>query len=169
MFNMAPPLPPMSHQFLNDRYADSDPSLDDLPSGQSFITLAPVSQRGTLKGISPFKLKRDLDALIGTCITAKIIRSGSLLLRARDRAQAKLALDISVFLGVEVKATLADPLLPGSVYAPSMLTLSEEEIQRKLRPQGVTSVVRLRSRGDRPNPRLKVFFLGLSIPPAIYA
>ena len=55
------------------------------------------------------------------------------------------------------------------MYAPSLLTLSEAEIQQELRPQGVTSVVRLRSRGDRPNPRLKVFFLGLSIPPAIYA
>ena len=167
---MAPPISPLSYDFSH-RFADSDPSLDDLPSGQSFVILAPVSQRGSLKGISPFKLKRELDALIGTCVTAKVIRSGSLLLRARDRAQAKLALDISVFLGVEVKATLASRLnsTPGSVYAPSLLSMSETEIQQELRPQGVTSVVRLRSRGDRPNPRLKVFFLGLTIPPAIYA
>ena len=165
---MAPPMPPLSYQFA-ERYAAAE--LDSIPEGQSFVLLAPTSSRETLKSISPFKVKRELDCLLGTVATAKVIRSGSLLIHVRSRDQAYLALDITVFMGVEVKATTTDKLnsTPGSVYAPSLANLSEEELLRELRPQGITSVVRMKSGNSRANPRLKLYFLGLTLPPAIYA
>ena len=140
-----------------------------VPDGQSFIIL--TSPDRSLQGLSPFRIKRELDTLIGPVVTAKVVRSGSLLIRVKNKAQASLALSIQTFLGNEVAASPATKLnsVAGTVFAPSLKNMDETELLHELRPQGVTLVTRLRSRGPTPNPRIKIHFLGLTCPPAIYA
>ena len=150
-----------------DRPPDHDRS-SELPEGQAFILWHPET---SFAGLSPFKLRRELEALIGPCITARVIRSGAILIRTADKYQALQALEITEFCGQPVTATPATKLNStcGCVYAPQLKDLAEAEILAELRSQGVVEVTRLRSKRQGPNPLLKVAFLGLQCPEAIFA
>ncbi|XP_043211149.1 uncharacterized protein LOC122375717 [Amphibalanus amphitrite] len=142
--------------------------MDQVPEGQSFIHLTPD---GSFRRLSPFKLQREMDLLIGPCVNAKVIRSGNILIRVFNKDQARLALSITTFCGTAVTAAPATRLntVAGTCYSPALQYIEEAEIQAELRSQGVVEVTRLRSKGPNPNPLLKLRFLGLECPPAVYA
>ena len=147
-----------------------DPPSMEPPYGDSFVLLSRSDQR-TLKGISPFGIKRALDKF-GTFISARVISSGSLLLHAPTRDAAFAALTIRAIGGHPVTAVVADRLNSTltSVRSTDLLGLSDQELLDELRSQGVMEVERLPSRDpSRPNPRIKLRFRGRNVPAVITA
>ena len=145
--------------------------LDRLPDGPAFLFVRAEGDTVSYKGVSPFKLKRALDGAFGHLQTAKVLVSGQILVQCGSKTQAAKALQLTSLLGVKCRVIPADRLnsSDGRVYAPSLKSLSEEELLFELAPQGVIRVARLRSKGNSPNPLLKVTFRGLTCPPAIFA
>ena len=133
------------------------------------MLLKPTTTRG-FKGTSPFKLKRELDRTIGPLNTAKVVRSGAILIQVQDKNQAGAVLDLSTFLGLPIEPLPADNLncSHARMFAPSLSDTTEEEILAELQPQRVVKVERLRTkRGPHPS-LLRLTFHGLVIPAAVY-
>lgn len=121
---------------------------------------------------NPFKVARILDAVLGPggTITARVIRSGSLLVQAQSGAHASRLMDIETFLGHSAKAILADKMngVEGVISCDSLTEMTEEELLTELQDQGVVGVYRLPSRDPAyPNPTVKLTFQGQTLPAGI--
>ena len=141
------------------------------PEGPAFVLLK-REDGGSFGRSNPFALRRHLVALCGgEVLTAKPIRSGSLLIRAKSPAQTRSLLACTKFLDYPVTAALADRLntVTGSVRSDALTDLTNEELLQELADQGVCRVERLPSRqlGWGPNPTVRLTFQGASLPQAI--
>ena len=100
-----------------------------------------------------------------------MVRSGNILIQATDLDQAANILGLTAFMGKAVTASPVTRLNPveGTIHTPPLAYLTEEELLEELRDQAVVEVHRLRSRNGRPNPRLKLRFKLLELPPVLTA
>ena len=143
------------------------PAMDRVPEGPSYLLIQ--SERG-FKGTSPFRLKRALDDTLGPLNTAKVVRAGGILVQVRDKTQAGAVLNLTEFLGQQVRPTPADNLncVQARMYAPSLSGTHELEILEELQPQRVVKVERVKSNRGSPGALLRLTFHGLHCPDAVY-
>ena len=145
---------------------------DRLPEGAAFVLVKSAEEGRGFKGVSPFALKAELDRVLGQVHTARVLRSGAVLIKVMHRAQGLTALNIQRFLNQAVHTCPADKMnsTEARIFAPSLAKVSEEEILEGLASQGAIQVQRLRNRNGRSHPALlKVTFRGLRCPSAVYA
>ena len=144
------------------------PPIDRIPEGPSFILVQPDPTK-TFKGVSPFRIKRELDKRVGSLNTAKVLRSGALLVQVIDKSQAGVVLSLTEFLGQHVTPTPADNMncAQARLWAPSLAGISEEELLCELQPQRVVKVERVRTKKGPPC-LFKLTYHGLSVPEAVY-
>ena len=139
------------------------------PSGPAFIIIKRDDEE-TMGGFSPFKLKRWLERLCGEPVaTAKVIRSGALLVQTRSQAQNSKLMGATNIDGTRVSAEVAVWLnsSEGVIYSPDLRCCSDEELLEELAPQGVIEVCRLRTNRGSPNPLIRLRFKGLDLPPRV--
>ena len=141
------------------------------PDGPAFILI--TREDGSFKRTSPFAIKRGLDATCGPLNGAKTLRSGSILVEAKDGPQANRLLAVQTFLGTKVTVQIAERLnsVEGSIREDSLSELTNAEILAELQDQGVCRVERLRSRNIEelgPNPTVRLSFKGAVLPQAVY-
>ena len=170
------PPPPRSNPQTDSRgphreAAASLPPSTIPPEGPAFVLLK-REDGGSFGRSNPFALRRHLVALCGgEVLTAKPIRSGSLLIRAKSPAQTRSLLACKIFMNHPVSAALADRLntVTGSVRSDALSDLTNEELLQELADQGVCRVERLPSRqlGWGPNPTVRLTFQGASLPQAV--
>ena len=119
---------------------------------------------------SPFKIKRWLQRLCGDPVeTAKVIRSGALLVQTRSTTQNIKLMGATNIDGCRCTAEVAVWLnsSEGVIYSPDLRSCSDEELLEELSPQGVIEVCRLRSNRGTPNPLIRLRFQGLVLPPRV--
>lgn len=145
-------------------------TVNEPPDGQCFVLIKPDT--GDFKTKSPFSIKRELDGLVGTLISVKVVRSGGLMVQCGDKTQTVSLLGLHEFLGRPVNVTIAGRLstTPGVIHAPELAEHSEAELLALLEPQHVVHVQRCREKEGRgPNPMIRVSFRGLALPEHIVA
>ena len=70
-----------------------------------FIVLSPVNEAQPLTKLSPFAVEKHIYGKFGTVNKVTKMRSGSLLIEATRPKQARIILDTTSFMDIEVKAT----------------------------------------------------------------
>ena len=78
------------------------PAYDRLPDGPAFLIIKATGIK-TFKGVSPFKLKRELDDKVGPLHTAKVLRPGAILVKVTHKNQGEKVLQLETFLGLSVQ------------------------------------------------------------------
>ena len=132
--------------------------------------LAKFNDGSPFSGVHPLQLHRDIKSLIGSVKTAKPIKSGALLIQTLSSAQTKLLLESKELLGKLITVEIADRLnsVEAVAYAPSLRTVSDDELLEECKLQGVIGIRRLRPRQDgTPNHLVRFRFRGLRYPESI--
>lgn len=146
--------------------------LSDPPDGPSILILKPPISE-SFKRKSPFRIKRELDALVGDLKQAKCLGGGSLLVEVWGRNQALKLLNTSSLMDIPIRVELSVKLnsTNGKVVSTDLMYMTEEELLEEWEEQGVCGVTRMTSKGGRgnPNPTLKVSFRGESLPKHLMA
>lgn len=139
------------------------------PEGPTFVIIRKVD--GSFQKDNPFAIRRELIRVCGEIESAKIIRSGALMVRTFNGDQATYLLTLKKFLGAPCKTLLADRLnsVQGVVKSDSLVSLTNKELLSELADQGVVRVERLRSKDPtNPNPSIRLNFSGQELPQIIY-
>ena len=144
--------------------------IEDLPEGNVFL-LAKYEDGSHFRDTNPFALARELDRLKVETVVANSIRSGALLIKTRTKSSAILLTQTTELLGRPITVEVADRLntVEAVAHAPSLRSLSDQELIEELRPQGVIGVRRLGSRSGQRSPQLCLRFRGLTHPAYIRA
>ena len=138
------------------------PPSEEVPDEPSMVLLK--KENGSFSTTNPFEVKRALAKLCGPLESAKVIRSGALLIKTKDPEQTKAILDTTTLAGQPIKATIANrlSLKHACIRSDALTTLSNEDLLHELADQGVVRVERLRSKNIKemgPNPMAKVSFV----------
>lgn len=146
-------------------------SINEPPNGHCLVLIKP-SNDGTFSKTSPFAIKKELDRLVGTLPSVKIIRSGAILIECGHRGQTMKLLEIEEFTGRPVSTCVAGRLntTPGVIHAPELGEHSEAELLELLEPQDVVHVQRCRGReGKGPSALIRITFRGQALPTHLFA
>ena len=120
------------------------------PSG-SFLNIKPNDENVSFRKINIFWPTKQLEAICGTgLLQIETPANGSLIVKTENRAQTKKLLKCTKFCEKEVTVSLnrARNTRQGTIFAPEMRYMSEDEILDGLRPEGVSHVRRLTSFKD---------------------
>ena len=146
--------------------------LDAVPEGPSLHVVNFQDKTKQFYNVSPFKIWRWYSTNVGEIEYAKPLRSGALLIKVVDRAQALALLATTDFMGSPTTVVPCDRLntVEALAHAPSLADVSDEDLLTELQSQGVIGVRRLRPRqGGKPNPLVRLKFRGHSHPISIRA
>ena len=141
-----------------------------IPGGAAFLLARFDEKTGKTFGqVSPYKIRDRLVTLLGSAVTqvdVSALRSGALLLKTSNFEQSTALMGWDSFDGLPLKVIPAENLnqVEGMVYAPELTGEPVSTILRESEAQGVTSVTRLPSKTDRPNPLLKIRFCKTMLP-----
>ena len=138
-------------------------ALEDLPEGNVFL-LVRHSDGSYFRDYNPFSVARDLDRLQIEVVSANVIRSGALLVRTKNKTSAQTLANQEELLGRAISVEIADRLntVEAVAFAPSLKTITEEDLVAELGAQGVIGVRRLTSRDGQRSPLLCFRFRGLA-------
>ena len=145
-------------------------ALEDLPEGNVFL-LVRHSDGSYFRDYNPFSVARDLDRLQIEVVSANVIRSGALLVRTKNKTSAQTLANQEELLGRAISVEIADRLntVEAVAFAPSLKTITEEDLVAELGAQGVIGVRRLTSRDGQRSPLLCFRFRGLAHPANLIA
>ena len=136
-----------------------------------FIVLESLDQSEPLTKLSPFAVEKAIQGRFGTVKKVSKLRSGSLLIEAARPTQAKMILDTTLLLNIEVKATAHRSLntSKGVIrdYGRDLFEMSETEIVTEMADQGVQNVSRFILKKDGKEIKTNTYFItfGMSAPP----
>ena len=144
--------------------------LQDLPEGNIFLIIK-HADGSHFRDSNPFALARELDRLLIETVTVNSIRSGALLIKTRNKTSANSLLSKTELLGKTITVEVAERLntVEAVAHAPSLRSLTDEELVTELGPQGVIGLRCLGSRDGRRSPQLCFRFRGLTHPPYLNA
>ena len=141
------------------------------PEGPAFL-LVKLAGNKSLKGTNPFSIRRWIIHTCGEVATAKVIRSGALLVKTLTTEQNHNLMKATSFLGRQCSVEVAERLnsVQGLIYSPDLKNLSEETLLAELAPQGVIEVMRFASKpkATSSNPLVRVRFSGLALPSRLF-
>lgn len=139
-----------------------------------FLYLQTVDSNQVLKKINPFVLRLAIENITGGPIkTARYCRSGSLLLETCNKIQTRRLLQAKSIINgtIPIEVTVAKNLntCQGTILAPELAGLKDEELLNYLRSENVVHVRRI-NRGKEKNPTniLILTFGGTELPDRIY-
>ena len=130
------------------RKTDPEPYLE---SSGSFLTIKPTDENVSFRKINMFWPTKQLEAICGTgLLQIETPANGSLIVKTETRAQTKKLLACTKFCEKKVTVSLhhARNTRTGTIFAPEMRFMSEDDILEGLRPEGVSHVRRLTSFKD---------------------
>lgn len=152
--------------------ADSEPYLE--PTG-SYVVIKPTDDNVSFRKVNVFWPTKYLSMICGTGnLDIETPANGTLIVKTQSRAQTKALLkctrfcekDVSVFLHSSRNTT------KGTIFAPELRYMSEEELMAGLRPEGVSHVRRLTTFRDgqrRDTSLLVVTFNTTTLPDTLLA
>ena len=144
----------------------TQPSDSTTADGPAFVLIGSADDKPMCR--NPFANHRELLELCPGYTSAKLLRSGRLLVKTSTQAETRRLLDISHFREERVVVEIADRLssCQGLIHSPDLVGMSDTDILGELSSQGVTEASRLRSdTGDNPLVRLR--FRGFHLPPKV--
>ena len=139
----------------------------------SFLVMTLASEVKTMKDISPFYIKRELDRICGTVKNATRVRDGSLLIETVTADQSKKLLKATLLGSYPIRVVPHKSLnsCRGVVTTSSLDGLTNEEIVTCLSDQGVCQSYRLTRKQDGTETPLRTVFLtfkGTKLPEYIF-
>ena len=133
-----------------------------------FIVLSSVSDSEPLTKLSPFAVEKHIYGKFGTVHKVTKMRSGSLLIEATRPKQARIILDTTTFMDIEVKATPHRSLntSKGVIrdHGRDLFDMSENDIVMELRDQGVEGVSRFILKKDGKEIKTNTLFITFATP-----
>ena len=141
------------------------------PAAPAYLLIGRNDGESFRGNLNPFALRRELNRLLGGEVaSAKIIRSGKILLETATAEQNTALMSITEFAAIPATVEVAVNMssVQGLVYAPDLALMSNQELLNELAPQYVIEVQRLRSNKDTPNPLIRLRFGLRSLPTRIY-
>ena len=123
---------------------DSDPYLDPLGS---YLIIKPVDPDVSFRKINVWAPPKQIEAICGPNIklNIKALRDGSLLIKTNSSRQSRLLLKQKTFCLKNVTVSLHQSLnqAKGTIFAPELKFMSEEELLNEMRGENVTHVRRI--------------------------
>jgi hypothetical protein len=154
------------------RKLDLDSSSDDERSTQSmpfvpFLVVEPVNKESQLTQ-SIFAIQKFALSAIGSLKSAKKLRSGSLLLEVKDKAQYDVAMSLTKWLDVDVKVSEHRGLnsCRGVIRCRDLRDSSDEEILEALQSQKVTAIRHIMSKKDKQPTNTFILTFRMPSPPS---
>ena len=163
----APPTVLRSQDFDHSACSVSEPFLS--PSG-SYLVVKPCDDGVSFRKINVFWPQKQISAICGTAdVEIEAPANGTLVLKTHSRVHTKALLKATTFCGKEVTVSLHQGRnsCKGTIYAPELRHMTEEEILSDLRGDGVIHIRRLTSfkDGQRKDTNLLVLtFNSTSLP-----
>ena len=152
----------------NDHRSSDGPYLSPLGS---FLVVQPVDDSVSFRKLNVFWPQKQVSAICGPNNTVEIEApaNGTLVLKTTSRKDTKALLRTTIFCEKQVKVSLhhSRNSCKGTIYAPELRHMSEEEILADLRGDGVTHIRRLTTFRDgqrRDTPLLVLTFDSTSLP-----
>ena len=131
-----------------------------------FIVLEPRDNTQPLTKLSPFAVEKAILGRYGTVKKVSKMRTGGLLVEAARATQARMILDTTCFMGVEVKASPHRSLntSKGVIrdYGRDLYDMSEAEMVKELADQGVQGVSRFILKKDDREIKTNTYFVTFS-------
>ena len=131
-----------------------------------FIVLEPRDNTQPLTKLSPFAVEKAILGRYGTVKKVSKMRTGGLLVEAARATQARMILDTTCFMGVEVKASPHRSLntSKGVIrdYGRDLYDMSEAEMVKELADQGVEGVSRFILKKDDREIKTNTYFVTFS-------
>ena len=128
-----------------------------------FIVLEPRDNTQPLTKLSPFAVEKAILGRYGTVKKVSKMRTGGLLVEASRATQARMILDTTCFMGIEVKASPHRSLntSKGVIrdYGRDLYDMSEAEIVKELADQGVEGVSRFILKKDDREIKTNTYFV----------
>ncbi|XP_073821267.1 uncharacterized protein [Musca autumnalis] len=125
---------------------DNNKVLRILSAGPKYLLMSRIESEETLKGVSPFLIKKIIDCVCGEIEMCQKLRSGDLLIKTKTATQAtKLIQIITLTPDIKVKVTEHSYLnyTKGVIYSNGLRGISEEEILAELKQQNVIEVKKI--------------------------
>ena len=138
-----------------------EPSTEFVP----FLVVEPANKNESI-GHSIFAVQKYATVAIGTIKSAKKLRSGSLLLEVRSRAQYDLAMKLTKWVDVDVKVSEHRGLntCRGIIRCRDLRDCSDEDILEALQSQKVTAVRHIMTKKDGKTIPTNTFILTFRLP-----
>ena len=133
-----------------------------------YIVLSPENEAEPLTKLSPFAVEKHIYGKFGTVHKVTKMRSGSLLIEATRPKQARIILDTTSFMDIEVKATPHRSLntSKGVIrdHGRDLFDMSENDIVLELKDQGVEGVSRFILKKDGKEIKTNTLFITFATP-----
>ena len=157
------------------RNVDSRPNLGDdyLDSAGSYLVVEPSDDTFSFRKINVFWPEKQIYAICGAVdVQIEAPANGTLIIKTSSRVQTKALLKTTVFCGKKVKISLhrGRNSCQGTVFAPELRFMTEDEILSDLRGDGVTHIRRITTfrDGQRRDTNLLVLtFNSTSLPESL--
>lgn len=151
-------------QLNDDMDLDPDKITVKMPPPR-FVSLTIDGNEKTMKNLSPFYIKRALDAMIGKVRNATRLRNGSLLVETLSPKQSETLLKAKLLGSYPIKVERHSSLntTRGVITTSSLEGLSDEEIQLELAEQSVSKAYRLLGKRDGQTVPLRTIFLTFEV------
>lgn len=151
-----------------------NPDSSDLNPLGSYVVVTPTSPDVSFRKINVFWPEKQIRAICGVSLDHEAPANGTLIIKTQKRSQTKLLLATTVFCDKQVNVSLHQTRnsVKGTIFAPELRHMSEEEIVEGLADQQVTHVHRMTTFRDgqkRDTSVLAVTFNLLSLPDHLYA
>ena len=168
---------------LNSVPDSDDDSTSTIRSFAKFLVVEPVDRDVPIK-FSIFAIHKFASCAIGAVVSAKLLRSGDILVEVASRAQYDCAMALTMWVDVPVKVSEHRRLNTsrGIIRCRDLRDCSDDEILEALQPGGVTAIKRISiSRNGKseltntmiltfkfPTPPKKIKVAYMSIPVELY-
>ena len=128
--------------------ATADRSSDEpyLASNGSYLVVKPCDSEVSFRKINVFWPQKQVDAICGPCdVDIEAPANGTLIIKTNSRKHTKALLKTTTFCGKKVTVSLhhARNSCKGTIFAPELRHMTEDEILAELRGDGVTHIRRL--------------------------
>ena len=166
------PAQPTVGNSTEDTGANSAPEQFLSPSG-SYLVVKPCDDGVSFRRMNVFWPQKQISAICGTAnVEIEAPANGTLILQTHSRAHTKALLKTTTFCGKQVTVSLHQSRnsCRGTVFAPELRHMTEEEILSDLRGDGVTHIRRITTfrEGQRRDTNLLVLtFDSTSLPDKI--
>ena len=139
-----------------------------------FHVIEETESEGELAKLDPFAVQKGIQGLIGTAGSVKKLRGGQILVEVLRRGQAESLRKTTSFCNITVSITVHRSLnsRKGVIRCRDFGSMSEEDILKELKPQGVTAVRRISTFRDGkriPTNTYVIDFMASKLPPSVMA
>ena len=132
----------LNHNFIPTQSLSNNPR---------FIVISPLSDQPPLSSFSVFLLKKAIDSISTAYEYITQLREGNLLILVKSQKVADLFLSKKTLSNIcPISVTLHSSLnsSKGTVYAPCLINVPENEIVQEMRSQGITEVFKFKKTVD---------------------